>query len=228
MKCIKNTLTVVALCGMLTTIAKQVGSKTTAQPQPKPNPTPYVQPTPRPYVQPKPAPYYPQPQAGPTYTEILSSLKSKTPDSSDISTLNNIKNEAERQINFIKKTVARQPIRNIQDLLRQVENPVKEVFQKYPVNFNKTQQQINDASKNDTDIFTEEEQTNMTAALFNIVKGILDQFPTLNSQEIYEIIIALHPEFKTFQNKLNTEQREDVNKFLKAAVDLAYKIIIQS
>jgi hypothetical protein len=40
--------------------------------------------------------------SGPTYTDILALFRDKNPDSSDFSTLKNIKNEAETQINFLK------------------------------------------------------------------------------------------------------------------------------
>ena len=41
------------------------------------------------------------------YSEILSSLKQKTPDSADLSTLRKIKTEVERQINQIESLFAR-------------------------------------------------------------------------------------------------------------------------
>jgi len=56
------------------------------------------------------------------YSEILSTLKQKTPDSSDISTLRNIKTEVERQINQIESLFARRidPIKK-QPSLQQAE-----------------------------------------------------------------------------------------------------------
>ena len=233
MKQIKKTVVIIACCAVLSTHTKQVGNKGASPVQPSPTPINYPQPKPAPIIntnqpRPKPSPYYPQPQTGLTYSEIYASLKSKTPDSSDFATLNNIKTEAEKQIKQIQVSVERKPNQDFQAALAQTERAAKELFKKYPINFNKTQQQIDIAHKNDTDIFTKEEQDDMTLALFNIVKEFSNQFSTLSSQQIYDILVAHYQEFKTFQAKLHPEQRKDINDFLKTAVNLAFNIIHKS
>ncbi len=93
MKLIKNTSLLLLLFSITIIQTKQTGAKsvyTSETPmQPK---TPIIRPQQIPII-----------LEGPRYTEILFILKSKTPDSSDFSTLNDIKHEAEFQINLIQE-----------------------------------------------------------------------------------------------------------------------------
>jgi hypothetical protein len=101
-KQLKIVLTIIACFTALSATAKQVGKKTETVTQPSP-----VQPNPPVNMnRPRPAPIQTIFDTMPTYSEILSLLKKKKPDSSDFTTLNNIKNEAEYQINFIRNKEA--------------------------------------------------------------------------------------------------------------------------
>jgi hypothetical protein len=222
MKYIKSVVTIVALFGVASAHAKQVGKQTTPVTQPKPTP---VIPQPGPIIRQEPRPVIiPQPEAGPTYSEILYSLQKKKPDSSDISNLRNIKHEAERQIEQIQASVNKKPISQPQEIPSQVLTRAEKIFKTHAINFDKTQQQIDAASKTDTDLFTKEEQLQIINAIYFIVTDLAREFPTLSSQYIYNVIIQHHPGFNTLAKKLTKEQYDDTINFLQQAVHSAYKI----
>jgi hypothetical protein len=96
MKHIKRTLIILTLFSALSIQAKQMGQKKVSQGygQQQQIPTGPVQEPIIPNIPNQPF------TSGPTYTDILALFRDKNPDSSDFSTLKNIKNEAETQINL--------------------------------------------------------------------------------------------------------------------------------
>jgi hypothetical protein len=223
MKHIKSALIIVALFTALSTDAKQIGKK--AETTPSPIITPQAPNINQPYIQPEPRSkpiIMPKTETGPTYSDIYSSLKKKTPDSSDFSTLNNIIYEAQRQLDLIRASVKREPTPTSKEALLQLERSIKELFKKYPINLYKTQTEIDNAAGTGKDLFTPEEQYKIVEAIDNVVRELTKEFSTIDSQVIYDTIIAFHPGLKELKNKLIGEQYENITDFIRHAVQTSY------
>jgi hypothetical protein len=224
MKHIKRALIIVALFAALSADAKQIGKKTEAVIQPSYAKATEDRPAPAPQPQPVPKPQpMPQPQTQNGYTNILNQLKQLQPTTNDWDTLKAIKDEVQDQMGkAFNPALAKKPAPTSKEALLQIENRAKAIFQQYPVNFNKTQQQINDAAIADKDIFTMQEQMDIIDAIFDVVKAIVTEFPTISSQTVYDAIIAFHPGFKELAKKLTKNQSDDVTNFIKQAVNNSY------
>lgn len=96
----KNIALLIVLTPCINSIqAKQTGARTTSAYIPQPQQQIPTRPVQQPITPNRPNQPF---RSGPTYTDILAILRNSNPDSSDFSTLNNIKNEAETQINLLK------------------------------------------------------------------------------------------------------------------------------
>lgn len=241
MKQIKNMLTVVTVCAALATNAKQIGSKTnTNAPKPTPQPTPYVQPKPTPM--PQPAPYYSQPQSGPTYTEIYDSLRKKTPDSSDISTLNNIILVAQKQIDQIQASVERKPTpinksaintnTTVNQNIALMRSYAGNLVNKYQISLDRTQQQILNSYINDTDLFSDQEQDQHYRQITKIMGDFVHEYPNADQNSTVNFIylaITQHKNFIKLQDEINStlgqngpEMIEEIGKDLKNIISYKY------
>lgn len=223
MQFLKNIVAIIALFTVALTNAKGV-TTSAAQSQPssakatagRPIIQPQPQPTPR--MQPQPMPQF---ETGPTYSEILSSLKKKNPDSSDLSNLNNIKTEVERQINIIAKSVTPQPTE------KDMEAYAQQLVNKYYESFKIDQQRINNAIKNGTDIFPEDLAQKQTDNIITIVREFAQKYPNADKSTATQIIwsaIFDVPSLQTLGKQLSEHQDRyiRIKHHIQKAVQIAW------
>ena len=191
-----STVTILALCAVIPVHAKQVGKKTTPVQQPQIQTIPRtIQPQPMPQPRPQ-QPQIVQPEVGPSYTDIYYSLKNKKPESFDIVTLNNIKSEVERQITLIKN---QKPISEV------MKNDANQLVKKHYKPFEINQLTVNNAIKNNSNIFSDEMAKEHTEALKTVVLQFAQKFSVAPQktikQYIYDAITAF-PSMATLLNQI--------------------------
>lgn len=110
-----------------------------------------------------------------TYDEIYTELKKKQPQSQNFTSLNNIKNEAQKQINLIqKKPTQQQPIGTITDIKLTYDVPMlrqsaANLIETYKIPFKVVK--LSPQQKNGTaDIFTDQQYSQQVASINNIVR----------------------------------------------------------
>lgn len=165
------------------------------------------------------------------YSEILSALKQKNPDSSDISSLRNLQAEVQRQIDMImqKTTTATNQASsgkspNISQRF-QMGGTAYELMQKHHIPLTATTQQIAQARKFDTDIFPAEIAAQQVAKINLVVKEFLNAYPNLTKQDCIGLLVAQatqRADVQKLQQQTTSQEYEEIIDFIKKAIGDAW------
>lgn len=154
------------------------------------------------------------------YGQILSQLQKIQPTTDDFLTLVDIQTEVNEQI--VKAKFPKKPNPQPTNLTQNYLQYAQELFNKYPINLNKTQEQCTIASENDENIFTDAERAQQIIALNNIVTELVDRYPDITETAINKAIIDGHPGFLQLKKKLTADQYADITQFLKKMIHDAW------